>query len=226
MKKLTQKEIGQKYRDFASNYDTWEGILEWAIVGRLRRGLLCEAQGNMLDVGIGTGKNLRYYSDECDLTGIDYTPAMLEVARKRAKNLGRRIVLKRGDAQRLPFKAGSFDTVVDTLCLCTYPNPVKALQEMKRVCKRDGQILLLEHGESSNGFLRRLQQRMKKKQLERLGCHVDRDIVGLVRKAGLKILSVERRFFGIFYVIRAYAKNDVSMASGGDVKPKNKHLNR
>jgi len=199
----TTKEIREKYTQFAPTYDRWEGIIEWFLIGRLRRALLREARGKVLDIGIGTGKNLTYYPKSCRITGVDYTPAMLAIARERAKRLERKINFSVMDAERLKFDKGRFDTVVDTLGLCTYPNPTRALQEMKRVCKQDGQILLLEHGESSNRVIRWLQQKVKKKQLERLGCHVDRDILRLVDKAGLRVTEKKRAFFGVFFLIKA-----------------------
>jgi len=200
---MGKEEVRRKYEGFASKYDRWEGIGEFLLIGRLRKKLLRRVHGNVLDVGIGTGKNLRYYSRRCSITGIDYSLAMLAVAEKRAEELGRKARLIEGDAERLPFKKGEFDCVVDTLGLCTYPNPVKALKEMKRVCKKEGRIFLLEHGRSSNGVLRWIQEKVRKKQLERLGCHVERDIAKSVKQAGLEIMSVKRRFFGVFYIIEA-----------------------
>lgn len=202
MKQSAKDEIRKKYDQFASKYDRWESILELLFIGRLRRELLKNSEGRVLEIGIGTGKNLRHYSKECEIIGVDYTPVMLEIARERAKRLGRKASLSVMDAEHLRFRKGRFDTVVDTLGLCTYPNPIRALQEMKRACKRDGQILLLEHGESNNRFVSWLQQRLKKKQLERLGCHLDRDILGLVNKVGLRIIEQRRVFFGIFFFIR------------------------
>src|SRR3989344_1422001 len=199
---MGKEEVRRKYEGFASKYDRWEGIGEFLLIGRLRKKLLRRVHGNVLDVGIGTGKNLRYYSRRCSITGIDYSLAMLAVAEKRAEELGRKARLIEGDAERLPFKKGEFDCVVDTLGLCTYPNPVKALKEMKRVCKKEGRIFLLEHGRSSNGVLRWIQEKVRKKQLERLGCHVERDIAKSVKQAGLEIMSVKRRFFGVFYIIK------------------------
>ncbi len=203
MQQPTTEEIKKKYEGFASSYDRWEGIGEFLIVGRARRALLWHARGRVLEVGVGTGKNFSYYPPDCQVIGVDYSPAMLRIARRRAYARGRNVTLHEMDAQNLRFKAGSFDTVIDTLGLCTYPDPVRVLREMKRVCKKGGRILLLEHGLSSNRFLRWLQQRVKQKQLEKLGCHVDREMIRLVKKAGLKIVSAERRFFGIVYVIRA-----------------------
>lgn len=203
MKQLTQKQLGRKYGDFARRYNAKVAPLEFLILKRLRRNLLRQVSGRVLEVGVGTGRNFEFYSEKCEVTGIEYSSGMLAKAREHARQLGKNIVLKQGDAQKLPFKTGSFDYVVDTLCLCTYPDPVKALREMKRVCKKGGQILLLEHGRSSHGFIERLQQWRAEKHYAQLGCHLRREPLELVRKAGLEIVEEKRALFGIFYVVRA-----------------------
>ncbi len=203
MKQLPQKEIGRIYDSFASHYNTAKAFLEFLLLGRLRRVLLRRAEGRVLEVGVGTGSNFEYYPEDCEVTGIEYSFGMLAKARKHSRQLGKKMTLKQGDAQKLPFKTGSFDCVVDTLCLCTYPDPVKALREMKRVCKKGGQILLLEHGRSSQGFIERLQRWRAEKHYAQLGCHLLREPLELVRKAGLEIVEEKRELFGIFSVIRA-----------------------
>lgn len=202
MKQLTQAEIGRRYTEAAHWYDVWMKVLEFSLLRKLRRDLLSHARGKVLEVGIGTGMNLEHYPRRCEITGIDYTPAMLEKARKRAANLGIKTVLKQGNAQQLSFKKGTFDTVVDTFCLCTYPNSVKVLQEMKRVCKKEGQILLLEHGRSSNPWIQRLQRWREEPHYQGIGCRLLSNHGVLVRKAGLKITESRRVFFGVFYLIR------------------------
>src|SRR3990167_6881357 len=190
MKELSKLEIRDKYNQYAKWYDLVEGIAE-LIFGKYRRELMGKAHGKVLEVGIGSGRNLRYYPKDCEIYGIDVSKEMLKRAGEKAEGLGIKIRLKEADAERLPFKKGEFDCVVDTLGLCTYPNPVKALKEMKRVCKKERRIFLLEHGRSSNGVLRWIQEKVRKKQLERLGCHVERDIAKSVKQAGLEIMSVK-----------------------------------
>ncbi|MEK6928981.1 MAG: class I SAM-dependent methyltransferase [Nanoarchaeota archaeon] len=203
IKLLSREEIREKYAGAARWYDVWTALLEAMLLGGLRRRLLCHAQGNVLEVGIGTGLNLKHYPQKCEITGLDYTPEMLEKAKERAERLGRKVNFIQGDAQRLPFKARSFDTVVDTFCLCTYPNAMKVLYEMKRVCKRDGHILLLEHGKSSSALIENLQRWRAEKHYQSIGCRLLLNHEALVKKAGFKIVTSERRFFGIFYVIKA-----------------------
>ena len=195
-------EIASKYNRFAKWYDFIEAVFE-LFIWRYRKQLLSLARGKVLEVGIGTGANLRYYSYDCEIIGIDASGEMLNKARKKAHALGMNAAFVQRDAQRLPFGNKQFDTVVDTLGLCTYLNPIKALREMKRVCKDEGIILLLEHGVSDRGWVQRWQERREKKHYETLGCSLLRNHEPLVRKAGLRIVKAKRNLFGAIYTIVA-----------------------
>ena len=205
MKRMNSKEIAEKYGKIARFYDFCLGIFEVFGMSGLRRKLIEKASGKVLEIGIGTARNLKYYNEECEIIGIDYSKEMLEIAKKKADRLGMKIKLKKMNAEKLEFRKGEFDTIVDTLGLCTYPNPIKALREMKRVCKKNGRILLLEHGISNNKFVEKLQKRREEKHYKQLGCSLLRNHEELVRKVGLKIIKLERKFFGIFYLIEARA---------------------
>ncbi|MBI3583112.1 MAG: class I SAM-dependent methyltransferase [Nitrospinae bacterium] len=105
------------------------------------------------------------------------------------------------DAESLAFPDRSFDTVVSSLTLCTFSDPLAALNEMARVCRKDGRILLLEHGRSSHEWLGRWQDRKAKGHAEILGCHWNREPLNLIQQVGLKVYSIRRIFFGIFHLI-------------------------
>lgn len=201
-KKLSQKEIISKYDSYAKYYNFAE-IFMSLLLGKYRKKLLREVKGRVLEVGIGTGANLRYYSSECNVAGVDLSKEMLKIARRNADKLGKNVTLRLGNAEKLPFGNKRFDYVVDTLGLCTYPNPIKALKEMKRVCKKNGRILLLEHGISDYGFAAKFQKKREKKHYQKVGCSLLRDHFELAGKAGLKIARKERKLFGIIYVIIA-----------------------
>lgn len=198
-----KKEILIKYDKFAPWYDMAEGVPEFFGVGKLRRALIGRASGKVLEVGAGTGKNLPYYSRKCEITAVDLSPQMLAIARRRAGKLNLKVSFQVMDGEKLDFTDKSFDTVVDSLSLCTFINPVTALREMSRVCRTDGRILLLEHGRSSRGWLGNLQDRFADRQVKAVCCHWNREPLELVREAGLKIISNRRYFFGIFHVIEA-----------------------
>ena len=172
-------------------------------MGRLRRRLLDRARGEVLEVAIGTGRSLSHYPAGCRLAGVDLSRGMLGEAREKAAGEGRPVALTQADAERLPFGDDAFDTVVDSLTVCTYPDPVGALREMARVCRPEGRILLFEHGRSERGWLASLQERFAEGHYRRSGCRWDREPRELVEAAGLQVRRAERTFFGIFHLIEA-----------------------
>jgi ubiquinone/menaquinone biosynthesis C-methylase UbiE len=107
------------------------------------------------------------------------------------------------DAEHLAFNDGSFDTVVSTLGTCTFPDPVGALREMRRVCRPGGTVLLLEHGGSNRAALAAWQDRLAAKWAAHLGCQWNREPLENVRKAGLVASAATRAFLGIVHVIQA-----------------------
>lgn len=194
---------GEIERDEASS-----GILE------LRKKMAGRASGRVLEVAGGTGRNLNFYSDEAiaDLLIIDYSEKMLQVAAQkvaesRATQAGggvaSRVTLAVTDAARMAaVPSAAYDTVVDTFGLCSFEAPERALGEMVRVCKPDGQILLLEHGVSDWSALAWWQQHRLNRHVVRWGCYWNRDILQLVEDAGLRVDEVERRHLGTTYLLR------------------------
>ena len=199
----TKQEIGQKYNDFASKYDMADAIPELLGVRRLRKKLLSQAEGDVLEIAAGTGKNLRHYPAACNLTTIDLSEGMMGLARKKASDLGLTVDFQCMDAEELSFEDDSFDTVVDTLSTCTFVDPVKALGEMARVCKPTGKILLLEHGRSNRGWLGRFQDWRANSHAKQLGCIWNREPQDMVLEARLRVISARRSFMGVFHTIVA-----------------------
>jgi ubiquinone/menaquinone biosynthesis C-methylase UbiE len=199
---FASRELSAKYDRFARWYDYAEGVLDILGVKRLRRRVLSEASGKVLEVAVGTGKNFRYYRD-CQIIGVDLSSEMLKVARNRAAKLSMRVSFLVADAEALPFADKSFDAVVSSLSTCTFPNPVAALEDMARVCRTSGKILLLEHGRSDREWLGRWQDRHADQFAKPLGCHWNREPLDFARKAGLMVNREQRLFFGIFYQIEA-----------------------
>jgi len=202
-KNSIKKEIRDKYDGFARWYDLAEGIPELLGLRKLRRNLLNRASGRILEIAVGTGKNLMYYPKNCEITAVDLSPKMLEIARKRASGLLINVSFAVMDAENLEFPDMSFDTVVDSLSLCTFPDPIAALREMSRVCRKGGRILLLEHGRSDREWVGRFQDRRAGAHAKQLYCQWNRQPLDLVRLAGLKPISASRKFLGIFHIIEA-----------------------
>lgn len=202
-KEFSNAQIKEEYNRFSKFYDLSVLPFELFWLGRLRKKLLKNLKGNILEIAVGSGRNLKYYGKNCKITAIDLSPKMLEIAKKRAQKLNIEADFHIGNAEELKFKREKFDYVIDSLGLCTFPNPIKALKEMKRVCKKNGRIILLEHGVSSNKFFSKLQHKRERKQKKKFECALTRNHEELVKKAGLKIESIKKRFFGIFYSIIA-----------------------
>lgn len=197
---LSTEEIGRRYDEIAPRYDQLERIIEVLAVGRLRR-LFEQAHGDVLEVAIGTGKNLPYYPSSCRITGIDVSEGMLAQARTKAEALDIELTVAVMDAEQLAFPDASFDTVTSSMTTCTFPDPLTALREMGRVCRPGGRILLLEHGRSSNRLIGWVQDRTAGRYARACGCHWNRHPQELVRQAGLEIVEAHRSFFGIFQTI-------------------------
>ena len=120
------------------------------IIGTEHRGWACaRAVGVTLEVAIGTGLNLPHYPPDLALIGVDLSPDMLALARARADGLGRAIELLEADAQDLPFPGNSFDTVVCTYALCSVPDDLLAVGEMRRVLRAGGRLILVDHVRST-----------------------------------------------------------------------------
>ncbi|HEX9333934.1 MAG TPA: class I SAM-dependent methyltransferase [Anaerolineales bacterium] len=203
--KMKMNELQNAYNEIAAQYEK-KAWFDQHILGvtRQRKQLMSKAHGKILDVACGTGLNFPMFPATSEITVIDLSPRMLEIAHQKADALNLNLQVKIMDAQKLEFTDGSFDTVTSTLSTCTFPDPVQALQEMKRVCRMDGLIFLLEHGHSSMSWLANYQDRnVLKHYQQNAGCRWNQDPLGLVRAAGLKILSSKRFGLGMFYTIVA-----------------------
>ena len=187
----------------APSYDKQIEFLEkiWFAGGRQWLGQ--RAQGRVLEVAIGTARNLPHYRADAAITGIELSPAMLAIARERAADLGREVDLREGDAERLPFDDASFDTVVCALSLCTIPDPTAAIAEMYRVLVPGGTLLLVDHIGSSWPPLRAAQWLVERITIRVAGEHFTRRQLPLVQAPGFQIVETERLRAGTVERIRA-----------------------
>jgi ubiquinone/menaquinone biosynthesis C-methylase UbiE len=176
----------------APAYDKQIAFFERIQFGGGREWLGARARGRVLEVAIGTGRNLPAYPADVAVTGIELSPAMLAIARDRAAGLGRAVDLRVGDAADLPFADGSFDTVVCALSLCSIPEPAAAIGEMKRVLVPGGRLLLLDHVGSTWPPIHLAQWLVERLTIRVAGEHLTRRQVPLVHAAGFEVVETER----------------------------------
>jgi ubiquinone/menaquinone biosynthesis C-methylase UbiE len=200
---FASRDLSAKYDRFARWYDCVEGVLGFLGVSKLRQAVFSKASGKVLEVAVGTGKNLSYYRSDCQIIAVDLSKEMLKLAREGAARLKIPVQFSLSDAEALPFRDYSFDTVVSSLSTCTFPNPAKALQEMARVSKPSGKILLVEHGRSDQEWLGHWQDRHADRFAKPFGCHWNREPLELTKSAGLIVTRSQKSFFGVFLRIEA-----------------------
>jgi ubiquinone/menaquinone biosynthesis C-methylase UbiE len=166
-------------------------------VNRQRAKVVPRAQGRVLEVGIGTGLNIPHYDKTRvhGIVGVDPALRMHRLAQKRIARTGLQVELIGLEAEKLPIADRSFDSVVCTYTLCTIPDPVAALKEMRRVLKPGGKLIFCEHGRAPEESVRRWQDRLQP-LWGRLagGCHLGRDIPALLQAGGFNAPAMERGY--------------------------------
>ncbi|GIF66145.1 ubiquinone/menaquinone biosynthesis methyltransferase [Asanoa ishikariensis] len=192
----------------ASTYDRQIAFLEriWFAGGREWLGQ--RAHGRVLEVAIGTGLNLSHYGPDTTVTGIELSPEMLAIARRRAADLGHPAALREGDAEHLPFADASFDTVVCAFALCSIPDPRAAIAEMRRVLVPGGTLLLVDHIGSTWPPIHAGQWLLERITVPVAGEHFTRRQLPLVEAAGFEIVEDERGKAGS--VERIHARKQIS----------------
>jgi ubiquinone/menaquinone biosynthesis C-methylase UbiE len=180
----------------ASGYDRQIAFFEKVWFAGGREWLGERAHGRVLEVAVGTGLNLPHYPADATITGVELSPAMLDIARQRAAGLSRDVDLHEGDAEHLPFAAESFDTVVCALSLCSIPDPATAIGEMARVLVPGGRLLLLDHIGSSWPPVYAAQWLLERLMIRLAGEHFTRRQLPLVQAAGLEVVESARRKAG------------------------------
>lgn len=190
---------------FGRLYDPVMELPENLGLRRLREEVLRGLQGRVLELGIGTGRNLPLYPSTVEeLSGIDPDQVMLRRAQKRARKAPFPVGLIPVSAEQLPFEEASFDAVVATLAFCTIPDPQKALREVRRVLKGGGEFRLLEHVRIEREPVRWAQEKATPVWKHVAGgCHLDRDTLAAVREAGFEVERVDRHLEGLMLGIFA-----------------------
>jgi ubiquinone/menaquinone biosynthesis C-methylase UbiE len=179
------------------NYDKEMKFFDRHLFGDSRTWACGQATGKVLEVAVGTGLNLDAYPRDITLTGIDWSDAMLDIARNRATELGRTATLQQADAHQLPFDDASFDTVVCTFGLCAIPDHTQAISEMTRVLRPGGRLILVDHIESSSRVARGVQRLLEVFTVPLGGEHFLRRPLNRVRAIGFDVEQVQRFKLGL-----------------------------
>jgi SAM-dependent methyltransferase len=170
-------------------YDPFLWLGERRGMARRRRELLAGARGRVLEIGAGTGLNLRHYGDSVEaLVLTEPVEPMARALERRVRRAGRPAEVRRAPAEALPFGDDSFDTVVSTLVLCTVDEPALALSEIARVLRPGGRLLFIEHLRSGTERWGRWQDRLEAPWAAfACGCHCNRRTLDLLASSALRI---------------------------------------
>ncbi|PRY82435.1 class I SAM-dependent methyltransferase [Alkalibacterium olivapovliticus] len=185
MTKNTSEKIRHRYNRISPVYESMDKMMK----DKWRRELLESVHGQVLEVGIGTGVNLAFYPEGIHLTGIDFSPGMLNKARKKVEALQfpYQVDLIEMDIQEMDFPDNSFDYVIATCVFCSVPHPIKGLRELGRVCKSDGKIMMLEHMRSGNKVAGKLMDIVNPLPVTLWGANINRKTLENINEAGLTV---------------------------------------
>lgn len=211
-----------RYNRQAFLYDLMEWPVEKWLFCNWRRQLLSQVKGRVLEIGVGTGKNLPYYSKEVELTAIDVSEKMLRQAERRASALGSKVQFQLMDAQHLEFEDDVFDAVVGTFVFCSVPDALQGLKEARRVLKPaslqesmmpngpifrakpiTGCLLLLEHVRVPNGYAGKVMDALDPLIVRLGGFHINRHTVENVLWAGFRRVQIYNLKGELFKLIKA-----------------------
>jgi ubiquinone/menaquinone biosynthesis C-methylase UbiE len=188
------REVQDKH---APGYDRQMGFWDRVLFGGGREWACAQAEGDVLEIAVGTGRNLAFYGPDVRLTAVELSPEMLAIAKQRAAEARPDADLRIGDAQALDFPDESFDTVVITLALCTIPDDRKAAAEAFRVLRPGGRLIFMEHVRSPSLPVRAMQRMLDPLAVRFEADHLLREPLDYLSDAGFEVESAERSKWGI-----------------------------
>lgn len=202
MSRSTRALVGYWDRQ-ASVYDRKTAGLERRILSHSRRWVCARAGGTTLEIAVGTGANFSHYPDDVELTGVDWSAAMIHAARDQAARINRPVTLDQADAAALTFPSATFDTVVATFSLCCVPDVRATLAEALRVLRPGGRLLLADHVAASSRPLRALQHAVDLVTVRLHGEHYTRRPVTTLQDLDVTVEETERLTRGMIERVHA-----------------------
>jgi ubiquinone/menaquinone biosynthesis C-methylase UbiE len=194
--------VRQRYDRAAGAYDVMTWPMEALAMDRYRRRLIAQLQGTrVLEVGVGTGRNLSLYPDTAHVDAIDFSPRMLERARHRPARANIDLALM--DVEQLEWPSESFDSVVSTCVFCSVPNPLRGLMEIRRVLRAGGRALFLEHMRPGAAWLAAIFDWLDP-LVARRGPHINRRTMETIRAAGLVVDREENLMSDVLKLVIAH----------------------
>ncbi len=198
---ISQQKETERVREIfdasAAQYDKGMAFTEKLLFSDGRAWACSQVRGQVLEIAIGTGRNLPFYPADVEITGIEISPTMLEIARQRAQSLGLQVELVVGDAQALPFPDQRFDTVVCTIALCSIPDERQTVAEVWRVLRPGGRFVALEHVRSPNTIIRGLERLLESYTVRTQADHLLREPLETVQTVGFSVEYLKRQKLGI-----------------------------
>lgn len=188
------KKLKRSWNHNARMYDLMSLPMEHHMgFAKARAGLFEGVDGRVLELGVGTGRNIPHYPKGIKVIAIDISKNMLARAADKAQGLSLNIPFAVADAEDLPFKSGSFDAVVGTGVFCCVPDQVRGFSEVRRVLKKGGKVILMEHIRPK-GLLGRIFDLIDPIVSRLMGPHINRQTLGSVKGAGFTIVKEEDLF--------------------------------
>lgn len=178
------EKIRYRYDRVSRVYDFFEQPMEMMALKRYRQDVIKDVTGKVLEVGVGTGKNIPYYPEGIIITAIDFSSRMLERARDKADKLHRKVDFHLMDAQNMDFPDDTFDYVFTTCVFCSVPDPVQGLKEIRRVCKPEGKIIMLEHVRSEKKVIGAFMDMINPIIVNLYGANINRRTIDNIKTAG------------------------------------------
>jgi len=204
----------EKYNRLARFYDSYNKLAERLWFSKWREKFFAPLKGKILEVGIGTGENIGYYDKNAEVIGIDFSEKMLEKAREKLIKSGKKnITLKQMDAENLNFKDDSFEYVVTSCVFCSVPDPIRGLEEIRRILKPTGRLIMIEHVLSKNPVLALIEHIHNPLTRVIMGVNINRNTKQNIINAGMEI--IEDKNLALYDIFRLFIARKVIQNGNG-----------